>query len=163
MNNQRATYPLAIFAGLSLVGALAGCSSAAGETTPSSDSNTSDSSATEAPTTDATETPSTDTAAGAYTDGTYEASGDYTDGGGQTETLDVSITLAGDVITAVEVTGDAKSPTSERYQSEFIGGIADVVVGKSIDAISVDKVAGSSLTSGGFNEAVEEIKADAAA
>jgi uncharacterized protein with FMN-binding domain len=161
MNNQRATYPFAIFAGLSLVGALAGCSSAAGETTPSAtpDSGTSDS--TEAPSTDS---PSTDAGAtGAYTDGTYEASGDYTDGGGQTETVDVSITLAGDVITAVEVTGDAKSPTSERYQSEFIDGIADVVVGKSIDEISVDKVAGSSLTSGGFNEAVEEIKADAAA
>ena len=37
------------------------------------------------------------------------------------------------------------------------------VVGKSIDEISVSRVAGSSLTSGGFNHAIETIKAEAAA
>jgi hypothetical protein len=45
----------------------------------------------------------------------------------------------------------------------FIGGIADEVVGKDIDEISVSRVAGSSLTSGGFNDAIEQIKAEAAA
>ena len=38
----------------------------------------------------------------------------------------------------------------------------DVVVGQDIDEISVSRVAGSSLTSGGFNRAIEEIKAEAA-
>jgi hypothetical protein len=34
-------------------------------------------------------------------------------------------------------------------------------VGKNIDELNVSKVAGSSLTSGGFNQAVEKIKQEA--
>ncbi len=56
-----------------------------------------------------------------------------------------------------------RTQEAKQHQGEFIAGISDVVVGKDIDTIKVDKVGGSSLTSGGFNKAVEEIKADAAA
>jgi uncharacterized protein with FMN-binding domain len=97
-----------------------------------------------------------------YTDGTYEATGGYTSPNGQEE-IDVSLTLEGDVITAVTVTPEATNPNSVNYQTQFADGIADVVVGKDIDEITVDRVAGSSLTSGGFNEAVETIKSDATA
>jgi len=100
--------------------------------------------------------------AGAYVDGTYTAEGSY-----QTpesvESITVTITLENDVVTAVDVTGDPQKRESEQYQSQFIGGISDEVVGKSIDELSVSRVAGSSLTSGGFNAAIEEIKAEAAA
>ncbi|QEW01432.1 hypothetical protein F6J84_05015 [Microbacterium caowuchunii] len=102
-----------------------------------------------------------DTSAG-YADGTYSASGAY-----QTpesvESVEVTVTLEDDVITAVEVVGDPQARESQRYQSQFIGGIADEVVGKRIDEISVSRVAGSSLTSGGFNKAIEQIKGEAAA
>jgi uncharacterized protein with FMN-binding domain len=111
----------------------------------------------------ASSTPSPDGAVtGPYTDGTYEASGEYTNPHGQ-ETVDVTITLADDTITAVEVVGHGTDPNTEHYQGEFIKGIEAEVVGKKIDEISVDRVGGSSLTSGGFNAAVEEIKADAVA
>jgi uncharacterized protein with FMN-binding domain len=97
-----------------------------------------------------------------YADGTYTAEGAY-----QTpetvETITVTLTLVDDVITDVEVTGDPQARETEEYQGKFIGGIADVVVGKDIDEISVSRVAGSSLTSGGFTQAVEEIKSEAAA
>ena len=63
----------------------------------------------------------------------------------------------------MEVTGDPQKQESEEYQAKFIGGIAEAVVGQDIDEISVSRVAGSSLTSGGFNQAIEAIKADAAA
>ena len=102
------------------------------------------------------------TAAGGYTDGTYSAEGQYATPE-SVETVDVTITLADDVITAVEVTGDPQARESQEYQSRFIGGIQDEVVGKNIDEISVSRVAGSSLTSGGFNQAVESIKTEAAA
>jgi uncharacterized protein with FMN-binding domain len=120
-----------------------------------------DTSAPEDVTTDeSTDTGTTD--GGTYTDGTYTAEGSY-----QTpetvETISVTLTIADGAVTEVEVTGDPQAPESERYQGEFIGGIADLVVGKSLDEIEVDRVAGSSLTSGGFNQAVEEIRADAAA
>ena len=98
----------------------------------------------------------------AYTDGTYTADGSY-----QTpesvEKISVTVTLQVDVITAVSVSGNPQKRESEEYQSKFIGGISSEVVGKSIDEISVSRVAGSSLTSGGFNQAIETIKAEAAA
>ena len=59
-------------------------------------------------------------------------------------------------------TSQTKGPSLE-YQGKFAGGISNVVVGKNIDEIEVDKVSGSSLTSGGFNEAIEQIKQEAQA
>ncbi|KAB1867504.1 FMN-binding protein [Microbacterium algeriense] len=96
-----------------------------------------------------------------YADGTYTADGSY-----QTpetvEQISVTLTLADGVVTDVEVTGDPQAPETERYQGEFIDGIADEVVGKPIDELNVSRVAGSSLTSGGFNDAVDAIKEQAA-
>jgi uncharacterized protein with FMN-binding domain len=71
------------------------------------------------------------------------------------------VTLADDTVTAVTVTGDPQARESQQYQGQFIGGISDEVVGKKIDEIKVSRVAGSSLTSGGFNQAIEEIKTEA--
>lgn len=97
---------------------------------------------------------------GTYTAGTYEASGSYSNPGG-TSTVDVSMKLGdGGVIDDVTVTPKA-SGTSKQYQQKFAGGIAQEIVGKKIDEIKVSKVAGSSLTSGGFNKAIDEIKSDA--
>ena len=97
-----------------------------------------------------------------YTDGTYTAEGSYATPE-SVETISVTVTLESDVITAVEVSGDPQARESEQYQSKFIGGISDAVVGQDIDDISVSRVAGSSLTSGGFNKAIEDIKSQAAA
>ena len=97
-----------------------------------------------------------------YADGTYTAEGSYATPE-SVETIVVTVTLQDDVVTAVEVTGDPQKSESAQYQGEFIGGIADVVVGQEIDSLSVSRVAGSSLTSGGFNQAIETIKSEAAA
>lgn len=144
----RAGAALTAVAGIAL---LAGCAPTASD-------------AEEPATTDTTE--STDTgsagASGSYADGTYTADGSYATPE-SVETITVTVTLEDDVITAVEVTGDPQKRESEQYQGEFIGGIADVVVGQDIDDIEVSRVAGSSLTSGGFNEAIETIKSEAAA
>ncbi|MFB8893370.1 MULTISPECIES: FMN-binding protein [Microbacterium] len=99
---------------------------------------------------------------GTYRDGTYTAEGTYQTPEGP-ETITVELTIASDAVTAVEVTGEPTRRESKQYQSQFIGGISDAVVGKSLDEVKVDRVAGSSLTSGGFNAAVEEIRTDAAA
>ncbi len=141
---------VALFAGLALTGALAGCSP-----------TTVDETETETDTTE-TETDTTETAPGdgAFADGVYTASGDYQAPSG-TESVEVNLSLMGGVITAVEVIGDATDPQAKIHQGEFISGIGPIVVGKDIDSIQVDKVGGSSLTSGGFNKAIEAIKADA--
>ncbi|WP_235928930.1 FMN-binding protein [Marisediminicola senii] len=102
------------------------------------------------------------TASEPYADGDYTATGEYQTPGG-TESIEVEVTLAGDAIDTVTVTGNATDSTAQRYQGEFIDGIAAEVEGVDIDELAVDKVAGSSLTSDGFNAAIEQIKADALA
>jgi uncharacterized protein with FMN-binding domain len=164
MNIRHKKIALASMTGLSLGVALAGCAT---DTTASTGSaptgaatsapSSSPDSATPAPT-GAAEAPAA--GSGTYTDGTYEATGSYTSPNGQEE-VDVSITLESDIITAVTVTPEATNPNSVNYQNQFADGIAAVVVGQSIDEIEVSRVAGSSLTSGGFNEAVETIKSEA--
>lgn len=146
---------VALIAGLTLVGALAGCA----PTAAAPDDTTTEPDTTETETD--TDSGSTD-AAGGYTDGTYTESGTYQAPSG-TETVEVTVTLADDVITDVQVVGEATDPQAKLHQGEFVSGIAGIVVGKSIDDISVDKVGGSSLTSGGFNAAIDAIKVDAAA
>ena len=97
---------------------------------------------------------------GAYRDGTYTAGGSY-----QTpetvEKISVSLTIHDDTVTAVKVTGDPQAAETRHYQAQFIGGIAAQVVGKKLDAISVSRVSGSSLTSKGFTQALDTIRAEA--
>ena len=134
--------------GVALVGvagalSLAGCGATTAADTGSAQ--------TDAGTTDAG---SGSSSSGGYADGTYTAEGSYATPE-SVETVTVTLTIADDTVTDVEVTGDP--------QSQFIGGITDEVVGKSLDDVSVSRVSGSSLTSGGFMQAVELIKAEAAA
>ncbi|GAA3629001.1 hypothetical protein GCM10022200_09500 [Microbacterium awajiense] len=105
---------------------------------------------------------SADGGSAGYVDGTYTADGTYATPE-SVETIVVTVTLADDIVTEVEVAGDPQKSESQQFQSQFIGGIAAEVVGKDIDEISVDRVAGSSLTSSGFNQAIDTIKAEAAA
>lgn len=96
-----------------------------------------------------------------YKDGTYTADGSY-----QTpqtvEKISVTMTLADGVVADVEVAGDPQARESVQYQGQFVAGIGEVVEGKRIDELDVSRVSGSSLTSGGFNQAVEAIKEQAA-
>lgn len=95
-----------------------------------------------------------------YADGTYTADGSYQSPNG-TESIGVTLTIADDVVTAVEIETRPTNPTTSQFQSLFAEGIADEVVGVDIDQLDVTVVSGSSLTSGGFREAVATIKADA--
>jgi uncharacterized protein with FMN-binding domain len=93
-------------------------------------------------------------------DGSYRASGGYQSPNGP-ETIEVSITISRGVIESVEVIPQATNSTSKRYQGDFGGGLAAEVVGKSLEEADVTRVAGSSLTSGGFAEALQTIRQDA--
>ncbi|WP_394252138.1 FMN-binding protein [Arthrobacter pityocampae] len=150
---------LTALAAVSILGA-AGCAGAEAEEPPAGTP------ASEQPMTDAT-TPATGgeaegagTAGVTYRDGTYSDTGAYQSPAGQEE-VGVTLTLEADVVTGVEVEPMPDNPTTTEYQGRFAGGIADAVVGKKLDELSVDKVAGSSLTSGGFNDALGKIKSEA--
>jgi uncharacterized protein with FMN-binding domain len=104
----------------------------------------------------------TGTATNKYKNGTYSAVGTYTSPEGQ-ENITVSVTLKNGVIVATSATNGAHDGTSRRYQNMFIGGYQALVVGKSIDSVSLDRVSGSSLTPAGFNNALAQIKTQAQA
>ena len=138
---------------------LAACASAA-EPAETTAPETSDDASTES------STPATDAGSegtSGYADGEYTADGSYTSPGGE-ETISVTITLADGVIEDVVVENpETTNPNSLRYQGEFIAGIAAEVVGVPLDEVSVDRVGGSSLTSGGYEDALETIRDEAAA
>jgi uncharacterized protein with FMN-binding domain len=150
---RRAT--VAAFAGLAAVTTLAGCAADAVEAEVP------------APTTETTETaPTTESSAppassdSVYADGTYTADGDYQSPNGA-ESVTVTVTIADDIVTAIEVDGHAMSGNSLQFQTQFASGIAAKVVGVALEDVSVSRVAGSSLTSGGFNAAIDAIQAEA--
>lgn len=150
---------LGLLSGLSVVVAVAACGEGAGAATE--DDAPSSTQADASP--DAGTGASDDAAAsGDLADGTYEAEGSYSTPGGQ-ESIAVELTIADGVVTDVTVTPEATGGNAARFQDEFASGIADEVVGQELAGLSVDKVSGSSLTGDGFNAALDQIRADAAA
>lgn len=102
------------------------------------------------------------TSSSVYTNGTYTAKGNYSTPGG-TESITVTVTLNNDVITSVSATGSATGGNSAQYQRQFLSGYTSLVEGKSIDEVQLSRVAGSSLTSSGFNRAIDSIQDEAKA
>jgi uncharacterized protein with FMN-binding domain len=141
-------------AGLSLAGTVAGCAPSAAEAPPANGAN---GNASAAPSGGSTALAGS---GGSYKDGTYSADGNYVSPNG-TETVGVQLTLAAGRVTDVQITQHPSNPNTRKFQGEFAGGIAAQVVGKNLDELNVSKVAGSSLTSGGFNQAVGKIKSEA--
>ncbi len=134
---------LAAFAGLSVVGTLAGCSAT---TTSAAGGGSAGGSGT--------------TSNATYKDGTYSAPGTYVSPGG-TEQIKVTLTLAKNIITAMKVVTVKADPTAQGYEAMFESGISGASVGKNLNSLNIGVVSGSSLTSIGFNNALATIKADA--
>ncbi|MGO4803702.1 hypothetical protein AB4089_01075 [Arthrobacter sp. 2MCAF15] len=144
MNSAFRKSVLVGIAGLSVAGTAAGCAPAAQPPAAQGAAPASESAA----------------STGSYKDGTYSADGHYTSPNG-TETVGVELTLAGGSVSDVKITPHPSNPNTRKFQGEFASGIQAQVVGKKLDEIKVSKVAGSSLTSGGFNQAVADIKTQA--
>ena len=142
-NLLRTRTALATFAGLSVVGALAGCSATAAASTGGSGGG------------------GAATSSATYKDGSYTAPGTYASPGGA-EHISVTLTLAKNIITALTVTTVQADPTAAAYEGMFEAGIGAVTIGKEINSLNIGVVAGSSLTSMGFNQALAAIKAHAA-
>lgn len=93
-----------------------------------------------------------------YADGTYTARGWY---GSLPSSITVTVTLARGVITRVGVRTHATNPTSLDYQRRFAAAVPRVVVGRPVGEVRVGRLAGSSGTPDGFNDALEKIKRQA--
>ncbi len=95
-----------------------------------------------------------------FKDGTYTATGSYSSPGGNEE-IEITITLANNTISATSAKPMAASRESSEYQDEFVSTYQDQVVGKRVATLRLGNVSGSSLTSRGFNDALEIIKSQA--
>lgn len=154
--NRASKSLLCAAAGLFLLSA-AGC--AAGEEEAASESPAPAAPSSAAPTAASGESAA---ASGTYADGEYSGTGSYIPPSGTSEDVDVKLTLKDNVVTELEVETSQKNPTSKQYQREFTSNVQDQVVGKKLDELDVQKVAGSSLTSQGFNRALDAIRSVAA-
>lgn len=157
---QRAA--LAMLAGVAAAGTLASCAAGAADAEEPRPTATETVEATPAPASTAPAATAPTGSASAYVDGTYTADGSYLnpDGG---SSVTVTVTIQDDVVTEVAVVGHATSGNSRQFQGQFASGIAAEVVGKPLDEVDVSRVAGSSLTSGGFNAAIDAIQEQAKA
>ncbi|WP_374947942.1 hypothetical protein [Agreia sp.] len=145
---------------------LAACSPTAGPTSSTPDSRRTipapSATATSSPEDTPVPIPASDSAARetVYADGEYAATGWY---GGLPSHHDVTLTIAVDVVTGVEITTPAEDETSLGYQQRFAEALPAAVVGRSIDEIAVDRLAGSTGCSQGFMDALAQIKEQATA
>lgn len=95
-----------------------------------------------------------------YKDGTYNSDGSYNSPAGR-QTIGVNITLASDIVTDAIVTNKATESTPSFYQNLFLSDYKRYVIGKNINNMKLNTIAGSSLTPKGFNEALSKIKTQA--
>lgn len=93
-----------------------------------------------------------------YKDGTFAARGWY---GSLPSSITVTVTLRDDQITGVKVTPHATDPTSLDLQRRFAAAVPQVVIGKRLSEVKVGKLAGSSGTPVGFNDAIDNIRRQA--
>jgi len=92
-----------------------------------------------------------------YKDGEYTVEGEY-----GSKSIIVKLNLESDKIKAIEVTPNTDIKMSLGLQKKFAAAVPEVVVGKPIDEVHLDKLAGSSKTTQGFNDALTKIKSQAA-
>ncbi len=95
-----------------------------------------------------------------YKDGVYTATGSYMSPGGPDE-IDVTVTLANNVVTEVVSVAKPGDDVSKKYMKMFTDDYKTLVIGKNISEVKLDKVSGSSLTSIGFNDAISKIRSQA--
>lgn len=95
-----------------------------------------------------------------FRDGEYTSAGRYLTPGGD-ESILVTVHLRGGIVTSVVARTEALSPTARQFQEQFRVSVAAQVVARPLASVSVDVVAGASLTSSGFNDALAGIRAEA--
>jgi hypothetical protein len=95
-----------------------------------------------------------------YSDGIYSALGGYSSPGGP-QSINVAVQLKNDQVAWVMVTPSSFIGEAGSFQARFADEIRGEVIGKDIDLIAVSRIAGSSLTSTAFNEALTQIKTEA--
>ncbi len=78
---------------------------------------------------------------------------------GRSETITVSVTLSENIVTELTSIHSMNDGKSRRYQMNFEAEIQPLVVGKDIKTLQLSRVAGASVTTDAFMQAIEVIRA----
>lgn len=95
-----------------------------------------------------------------FKDGTYSAMGTYSTPDGP-ETITVKVTLKDGAVSDTSATASMQSRESKEYVAQFLDAYKTFVVGKDVSSLKLSRVSGSSLTSQGFNSAIQQIQTQA--
>ena len=131
--------------------------------TPTTTRAVSQSSATESDTSPSGSTATTESTAAAYQDGTYAAAANYAVPRGENNRLEVSVTLTSGIISDITAEGKYTDDESKEYIDAFEAAVEDSVVGKALDAISLSRIGGASLTTQAFSDVLVDIRNQAKA
>lgn len=107
-------------------------------------------------------TPTVTPVASGYNDGSFDATSSYYVPRNN-ESIKVTLTLVDGIITDSSIQNSGGDRVSARYQENFAAVYKSAVVGRKISTLKIDVIAGASLTSQGFNAAVDLINAKAKA
>jgi len=113
-----------------------------------------------APTAVTEQMPVTDETVADYKDGTYKTTTTYRNPKQDEYQLEVTLVVASDIVTDSQIVysqGAEKDPNAQRFEAAYRAE----VIGKDLDSLNLSRVGGASLTTGGFNKALETIKTDA--
>ncbi|WP_341998836.1 hypothetical protein MRBLWH7_000494 [Microbacterium sp. LWH7-1.2] len=111
--------------------------------------------ATVPPTTAPQETETNVPQTSAYVDGEHSARGWY---GSLPSHQDVTLTIDDGAVTEVQITTPAEDETSLGYQQRFAQALPGAIIGRSLDEIAIDRLAGASGCSEGFMNALTQIR-----
>lgn len=95
-----------------------------------------------------------------FRNGDYTATGRYLTPGGN-ESILVSVQVRDGVVTSAAARTEASSPTARQFQDQFRVQIAAHAVARPLASLSVSVVASASLTTTGFNDALDRIRVEA--
>lgn len=95
-----------------------------------------------------------------FRDGTYTVTANYNTPE-NIESITVTLALNNGIIESSSFTSGAVNGTSRRYSRLFADNYKPFVVGKSIDTLRLGAIAGASLTTIGFNNALVKVREQA--
>jgi uncharacterized protein with FMN-binding domain len=91
-----------------------------------------------------------------YKDGTYTADSNFSTPGGR-DNIALTLTIKDGVIADTSAKTMPPDNESVQFDQDFLDAYKKFVVGKSLSQVQVSRVAGASLTTQGFNNALEQI------
>ncbi len=100
------------------------------------------------------------TSSGSYKDGSYSTSAEYYTPE-ETDSIKVTLAVKNGVVTNVSASTSTSSRESRQYDSAFLNAYKSYVVGKSLGSLNLNRVSGASLTTEGFNKALDAIRQQA--